>query len=57
MNNQQHNVSLPPALYAIWKQFEIDKLRGNVQLNFKDGRIVGFRVETVHSVQGDTPVR
>ncbi len=49
IRDEPATVTVPRALFAVWKQFELDSLCGNVQLNCKDGRLLGFRVETVHT--------
>lgn len=38
---------LPPTIEAMLRRITIDKFTGNVQLNIKDGKVIGYRKEEV----------
>ena len=42
---------IPLRLYSFLNRFLIDKKTGNVTLNVRDGQILGFRVEEIHSLK------
>lgn len=41
---------LPPELETAVRRFIVDKLTGNVQLNIRDGKILGFHENRMHSL-------
>ncbi len=43
-------VPLPNELAKIIEEFMLDKWRGNIILNIRDGGVVGFKTERFHSI-------
>ncbi len=41
---------LPDELLRVIKKFMLDKRRGNITLNIRDGEILGFKTEELHSI-------
>jgi hypothetical protein len=41
---------LPPTVETALRRFLVDKLTGNLQLNIKDGKILGFHETRMSSV-------
>lgn len=48
-NPDTASLEVPRELFLDWKQLILDRLAGNVHVNIKDGRILGWRVEIVRS--------
>lgn len=44
------NIELPDRLTLALAEFMLDRRTGNVKLNIKDGKILGFRIEEVVSI-------
>lgn len=44
-------VPVPMRLWNFLNRYMIDKRTGNVTLNIKDGQILGYRVEEIHTLK------
>lgn len=44
--------TLPAEVYAILHRFLLDRKTGNVKLNIKEGRVLGYQVEEIVSLKG-----
>lgn len=42
---------IPLPLYRFLNRFLLDRKTGNVTLNVRDGQILGYRVEEIHSLK------
>lgn len=42
---------IPLRLYSFLNHYLVDKRTGNVTLNIRDGQILGYRVEEIHSLK------
>lgn len=42
---------IPLPLYSFLNRYLLDRKTGNVTLNIRDGQILGYRVEEIHSLK------